>query len=198
MLKIFFLFQRLVRFAARMSTARRLKGGQVRSKGLAAPARKALSESELRSQIHTLPSARVKFVIDGDTVIVSKGWREIRIRLDSIDCPEDGQEWGDIARYGLMKMINRRIVHLEEHGRDDYGRTLATLYVRHPKKPGWLNVNERMVVLGHAWVMRHYYGHLPDDRKDKLNYLERWARSRSVGLWRAPDPIPPWQWRNGR
>jgi endonuclease YncB( thermonuclease family) len=157
---------------------------------------KALSERELRHKIAELPSARVEFVVDGDTAIVTVGWRRLNIRLDSIDCPEDGQDWGDIARYGLMKIINRQVVQLEEHGQDDYGRTLATLYVRHPRENKWLNVNERMVVLGHAWVMRRYYDHLPPDRQDKLDNLERWARDRNVGLWGTESPIPPWEWRN--
>ncbi len=158
---------------------------------------KAQSEVLLKGQIQNLPKVHVKWVIDGDTVIVTKGWREIRIRLDSIDCPEDGQEWGDTAKYGLIKLIDRQKVHLEEHGLDDYGRTMATIYVWHVHKGEWLNVNERMVMLGHAWVMRMFYDHLPQDRQDKLNRLEKWAKSKNVGLWRASNPIPPRKWRNG-
>jgi micrococcal nuclease len=124
------------------------------------------------------------------------GWSEIRIRLDSIDCPEDGQYWGDTATYGLIKLIGGRRVHLEIHGLDSHGRTLATIYVRHEDRGEWTNVNERMITLGHAWVMRKFYDHLPRDRQDKLNRLENWARSRKVGLWRAQSPIPPWRWRN--
>ena len=122
-------------------------------------------------------------------------WR-IRIRLDSIDCPEDGQQWGDIAKFGLIKLIGGREVRLEEHGLDRYDRTLATIYVRHGNDSEWFNVNERMVTLGHAWVMRRYYDHLAKDRQDQLNRLERWARSKKVGLWKTPNPIPPWKWRS--
>jgi endonuclease YncB( thermonuclease family) len=61
----------------------------------------------------------------------------------------------------------------------------------------WVNVNERMVTLGHAWVMRKFYDHLPDDRQRNLNRLEAWARSKKVGLWRTPSPVPPWRWRGG-
>ena len=50
--------------------------------------------------IQALPLVKVEHVIDGDTVIVSTDTSEVRIRLDSIDCPEDGQEWGDIATRG--------------------------------------------------------------------------------------------------
>ncbi len=44
--------------------------------------------------------AKVHQVIDGDTIIVSKSWRKIKIRLDAIDCPEQDQHWGDTAKYG--------------------------------------------------------------------------------------------------
>lgn len=157
----------------------------------------AQSADELKGRIRDLPKARVVWVIDGDTAIVLQGRRKFPVRLDSIDCPEDGQEWGDIAKYGLIKLIGRQQVYLEEHGVDVHGRTLATLYIWNADKFDWLNINERMVTLGHAWVMRKFYDHLPQDRQDKLNNLERWARSKKIGLWRAENPTPPWEWRSG-
>lgn len=149
-------------------------------------------------KIECFPKANVVWVIDGDTIIISRNWRQTKIRLDSIDCPEDGQYWGDQAKYGLIKLIGGQTIHFEKHGIDCYGRTLATIYVRDKHhKNEWRNVNERMVVLGHAWVMRRYYTHLSKARQNKLNHLERWARSKRIGLWHAPSPIPPWKWRNG-
>jgi micrococcal nuclease len=147
------------------------------------------------SNVEDYPPVKVEHVIDGDTVIVSSFWRKTKIRLDSIDCPEDGQEWGDIAKFGLIKMIGGRKVYLEEHGEDLHGRTLATIYVRQGHGSELMNVNARMVTLGHAWVMRKYYGHLPKERQTELNKLERWARSKKVGLWKNHNPTPPWMWR---
>lgn len=160
-----------------------------------AKTQQALSGSAIEALIPDLPRARVSYIIDGDTVIISSLWQDMKIRLDSIDCPEDGQEWGDIATYALIKLIGRRMVHVEEHGTDIHGRILATLYVWNNTKNTWTNVNERMVTLGHAWVMRKYYDHLPMDRKSKLNKLERWAKSKKIGLWGTQNPVPPWQWR---
>src|SRR6185295_11461960 len=116
--------------------------------------------------------------------------------LDAIDCPEDGQQWGNVSKAGLIKLIGGRDVYLETHGVDEHGRTLATVYLQDSSDSTLLNVNERMVMLGHAWVARNYYGHLPEHRQHQLNRLEEWARSKRVGLWRTEDPIPPWQWRN--
>lgn len=159
--------------------------------------KKAPGAAEAIGLIEGFQEAKVVHVVDGDTVIVANGWSRVMVRLDSIDCPEDGQPWGDIAAYGLIKLIGGRKVRLEEHGLDFHGRTLATIYVRHANGEDWVNVNERMVVLGHAWVMYKLYDHLPKDRQDKLNRLESWARSKKVGLWRTQCPIPPWLWRNG-
>jgi len=72
---------------------------------------------------------------------------------------------------------------------------LATIYVRSRNGGDWINVNEKMVALGHAWVMRRYYDHLPVDRQVTLNRREAWAKSNHVGLWKTPNPIPPWEWR---
>lgn len=155
----------------------------------------ALDANSIRENIMDLPDAEVRKVIDGDTVVVNKAGSLIKVRLDAIDCPEDGQDWGDNAKYGLIKLIGGRSVKLEEHGADHHGRLLATIYVQEGDDCGWLNVNEKMVTRGHAWVMRLFYDHLPKDRQNKLNSLERWAKSKKIGLWSKPDPIPPWHWR---
>lgn len=159
------------------------------------PKKKALSAAEVSAVFDRLPDAKVVSVLDGDTLIVERELSQTKIRLDSIDCPEDGQPWGDTAKSGLFTLVGGRTVLLEEHGLDFHGRTLATVYVWHPVGDSWLNVNERMIALGHAWVMRMYYDHLPKDRQATLNRLENWAKSKKVGLWGTGNPVPPWQWR---
>lgn len=83
--------------------------------------------------------------MDGDTVVVARQGKETIVRLDSIDCPEGTQPWGDIATYGLIKMIGGKEIYLKEHGIDIHQRILATIYVQSQSNEGWLNVNERMV-----------------------------------------------------
>lgn len=160
--------------------------------------RPAREEAEVLQLLDSLPTAKVVYVEDGDTVVVAFERRQITIRLDSIDCPEDDQPWGRTARAGLIKLIGGKIVALEEHGCDDYGRTLATLYVRVKYNTEWMNVNERMLLLGHAWVMNKYFDHLPKSRQAKLFRLQRWAKSKKVGLWGTEDPVPPWKWRSAK
>lgn len=140
-----------------------------------------------------LPLYKVQTVVDGDTVDVFNENSDLRVRLSAIDCPEDDQPWGDTATAGLIKLIGGKQVHLEIHGTDEHKRTIATLYVQHGSQ--LINVNERMVMLGHAWVTRHYCSHLPRCRKHQLNRIERWAKTKKVGLWKAENPVPPWLWR---
>jgi micrococcal nuclease len=136
-----------------------------------------------------LQRVKVRHVIDAGF------WTEYSVRLDSIGCPEDGQDWGNIAKAGLIKLIGGRHVHIETHGTDIHGRMLATVYVQHGHGAEWINVNERMVMLGHAWVSRKHCQHLPQSRQHQLDRLERWAKSKRVGLWNSNSPIPPWRWR---
>jgi len=140
-------------------------------------------------------SGRVQHVIDGDSVIVSTFWRKLRLRLDSVDCPEQDQHWGNIAKYGLIKLIGGHKILFEEHGQDRYGRTIATIYVQHDTRTSWINVNAKMIALGHAWVMRNLNRHLSKKRQNELNNLENWARTKRVGLWQSSHPVPPWKWR---
>jgi micrococcal nuclease len=159
---------------------------------------KAKSDAAVRANFSGMAKAQVLFVQDGDTVVVSILEDENRVRLDSIDCPENGQPWGDTARHGLIKLIGGKTILMEQHGQDHHGRTLATLYCFDLNKQEWMNVNERMLMLGHAWVLRRYFDHLPPERQHKLIRIEKWARTKRVGLWHELNPIPPWRWRNDR
>jgi micrococcal nuclease len=155
--------------------------------------RKSQAEQKKGGGVRT---AKVIYVVDGDTVIVGSSWRKETLRLGAIDCPEGDQPWGDTAKYGLIKLIGGCEVRLQEHATDRYGRTVATVHVWDHRKKQWINVNERMVILGHAWVLRGYLQHLTQERRDELFRLEKWARTKNIGLWKDANPIPPWKWRN--
>lgn len=144
-----------------------------------------------------LVAGPVRKVLDGDTLIVQSGRDRVTLRLNGIDCPEVDQPWGDTAKYGLIKLVGGRTVHYERHGVDRYERTLATLYVWDRDESVWLNVNLRMVMLGHAWVSPPLLEHLPTTRRKEMLAVSRWARRKRVGLWNDPSPVPPWQWRSG-
>jgi micrococcal nuclease len=91
--------------------------------------------------------ARVVEVVDGDTVhLLPLGARDtIKARLNGIDAPEICQPFGPQSRDALTQKIHQKVVIVESPRLDDYGRSLAVLYLNNDNINAWL-VNE-----GYAW-----------------------------------------------
>jgi micrococcal nuclease len=124
-------------------------------------------------------------VSDGDTLtILAEGNRQVRVRLDGIDCPELHQAYGTKARQFTSAMTYRKTVSVFSNARDKYGRTLGTVFVN------GINLNEELVKLGLAWAYIHF--------STRFLPLEREARAKRIGLWADKNPIPPWEFRNKR
>lgn len=132
--------------------------------------------------------ARVVAVADGDTLTVLKGREQIRVRLWGIDAPETGQDFGSRARERLVEIAIGKTVRVEPMERDRYGRTVARL-----RLPDGTGLEARMVRDGFAWWFRKY---APAD--DALRDAEAEARKAKRGLWSAPNPVAPWDWRDGK
>ena len=129
-------------------------------------------------------TGRVTYVADGDSFeIRTNQGRKTDIRLFGIDAPEGGQPHGRQARNALRRLILRREVVVAVVETDRYGRLVGNLYC----DGVW--INEAMVSQGWAWHYRHY------SEEAAIAAAEREARRRKLGLWRDPNPIPPWDWR---
>jgi len=126
---------------------------------------------------------RVVKVHDGDTVTVFAGGVERRVRLVGIDAPERGQPQGSAARRGLAARVGGRVVQVIERGTDSYGRTLGRVLVAGE------DANAAQVRDGFAWVYRRF------ENDPALIAQEAEARAARRGLWRDPEPLPPWVWR---
>jgi len=48
---------------------------------------------------------------------------------------------------------------------------------------------------GMAWWYREYANEQSPEDRDRYERAEREARAKKVGLWREPNPVPPWEWR---
>ena len=72
-------------------------------------------------------------------------------------------------------------VTLHTYGKDEYGRTLADVFLR-----DGTNVNHELVKEGWCWWYRKY---APEDTQ--LEKLEQEARDAKKGLWVDPAPVPP-------
>jgi len=129
-------------------------------------------------------SGRVIGISDGDTIEVLTSAGSRRIRLHGIDCPERRQPFGDRARQKTAELCFGQTVSFRIENRDPFGRLVADVTL-----PDGRVLNEELVRLGLAWWFRRY-------RKDpRLEELERRAREAGIGLWRDPQPIAPWLWR---
>tara|TARA_B100000963_G_C22534476_1_gene629104 strand:+ start:81 stop:596 length:516 start_codon:yes stop_codon:yes gene_type:complete len=124
-------------------------------------------------------------IIDGDTLDVNIDSNIIRIRLADIDTPERNQPWGLEAKKFLTTKILKKEVQILITNKDRYGRQIGIIFLENT------NINELMVLKGHAWAYRKYL------RNKNLIRIENKARKASIGLWRKGDAIPPWDWRKG-
>jgi micrococcal nuclease len=129
-------------------------------------------------------SGQVVWVQDGDSLIIKKSGKNIRVRLQGIDAPEKGQPFAKKAKYAAIKMAKNRNVRVVVKEKDKYGRTVAKVVL-----PDGRNLSYTMVEMGLAW--RHIrYGKDPH-----LKTLETQARKKGAGLWADNKPTPPWVWK---
>jgi endonuclease YncB( thermonuclease family) len=129
-------------------------------------------------------NALVIGVYSGDTIVVSVDNKQLKVRLDGIDCPEVDQEYGDSAKMTTVVLCFKKNVRIEKVGADKYGRTLAFVYVDD------ICLNKELIRLGMAWHYKQYN----DD--PELAKLEEEARANKVGLWRQSNPESPWDFRH--
>jgi micrococcal nuclease len=127
-------------------------------------------------------------VLEGDIIEVLHNNRPERIRLNGIDCPENGQDYGKRAKQAASELVFGKEVTLQTHGLDKYGRTIADVLL-----PDGTNINQQLVKDGWCWWYRKY---APGN--GVLEKLEKDAREAKKGLWQDPAPVPPWVYRKAR
>jgi micrococcal nuclease len=132
-------------------------------------------------------TAKVIGVTDGDTIVVlTTDNKQIKIRLEGIDCPESHQDFGEKAKQATVQMCFGKEVTVKKSGVDRYGRTLAYVYV------GDLCINKELLRLGLAWHYKQY------NNNEELAKLENEAQAKKIGLWSQPKSIAPWDFRHNK
>lgn len=141
----------------------------------------------LPALIHAGPwEGKVVKVVDGDTIQVLNNGNPVEIRLASVDCPELDQPYGPEARDFTVKKTAGKAIKVWPAGIDPEGRTLAFVFADN------VDLNKELLKAGLAW---HFKG---QTRNPELARLEFHARNRKAGLWSEPNPVPPWEWRQGK
>jgi endonuclease YncB( thermonuclease family) len=127
---------------------------------------------------------RVTRVADGDTVNLTVGTREIRVRLNAIDAPELAQTYGTRAKAALETLCEGKAATLKIEKTDRVGRSVGELTC------AGRAVNDAMIAGGHAWVFDRFV-----DPASPLYKLQKEAKTAKRGLWANDKPTPPWEWR---
>lgn len=132
-------------------------------------------------------SGRVLAVPDGDTLLVNINGTKEKVIMFGVDCPENGQDFGPAARQFTNSCCFRKDVTLEVRGKDKFGRVVASVYLT-----DGADLNQELVRRGLAWWSDKF---APGDTT--LRDLQAAAQASKTGLWVAPNPVPPWLFRNG-
>ncbi len=145
---------------------------------------------------------RVIGVADGDTITCLTADRKSeRIRLRGIDAPERKQPFGTRSQQHLADLVHGKTATIHWNKRDRWKRIIGAVWVEPADCAGCghtLDVGRAQLASGMAWWYEHYAKEQPMEERRAYEFEQTEARARSVGLWRDPRPIPPWDWRRGK
>ena len=152
-------------------------------------------------------------VVDGDTLTIAMGGKNVTLRLVGLDTPEvvdprkPVQCFGKEASEKAKQLLSGSSVRIETDSSqgelDKYGRSLAYVYVPANSKPEGILVNEYMIREGYG---HEYTYNLPYKYQAQFKEAERLAREEKRGLWAdnacttianpttkstSPVPVPP-------
>ncbi|HEU4915345.1 MAG TPA: thermonuclease family protein [Acidimicrobiia bacterium] len=113
-------------------------------------------------------------VNDGDSLVVETRSGEVEVRLMGINAPESYECYGQESERRLVELVEGEQVGLEEVGRDQFGRTLAYLWL------GDRLVNLEQVAGGLAIATTPEVG---DVRGETLLESEDQAYESGLGMW---------------
>ena len=134
-------------------------------------------------------------VADGDTVTLRAPDGQRRIRMDSIDAPEEGhgadqpgQPYAEAARQNLANLVAGKTLTAQCYEKDQYGRDVCALILEDGR-----SANRLQVEAGYAWA---YTARKGDYLRDKaMPDLQRQAKDAGRGLWVQQGATQPWKWR---
>lgn len=138
-------------------------------------------------------TGRLQGAPDGDTLsVVTESHGLIKVRLAGVDCPERGQSHWKSARVQLIMIAGRGVVRLRCHKVDRYRRDVCSIATTSG------DLGAALLRAGLAWHYKRYMHEQSPQERDLYASLESEARSRRVGLWQDPMPMPPEECRRLR
>jgi micrococcal nuclease len=131
--------------------------------------------------------AVVTAVQDGDEFEVVAEDKKYTIRLQSIDCPEDGQAFSAKAKLFVDAMCRNKTVTIRKSTIDPRGRIVAEVILADGR-----SVSKELLKAGYAWHFKRY------SQDKELDALEQEARKQKKGLWIEENPVAPWDYKKSK
>jgi endonuclease YncB( thermonuclease family) len=122
-------------------------------------------------------------VVDGDSLMVLQGDKQVRVRLREIDAPELNQPFGKRSWQSLKDICSKKRARVSWTEKDRNGRALGRVWC------AGVDANAEQVRRGMAWVFDRYV------RDPSLYTFQDAARFARLGLWADDAPMAPWEWR---
>lgn len=135
----------------------------------------------------------VRRVKNGDTIeFVDNNGNVDVVQLQGIDAPEGTQEFGDESAANLTQLISGKTVTVEFRKRDGFKRIVGKIL--------WdgQDICLAQIKAGLAWHYKRFEHEQSEEDRTLYSEAELQARSQRIGLWIAPNPIPPWDYRSSR
>jgi endonuclease YncB( thermonuclease family) len=134
-------------------------------------------------------TGKVISVVDGDTItILDTNNQKLVIRLEGIDAPELNQEFGSRSKQSLSDLVNGKTVNVLGPKKDQYGLIVGKIALDSK------DINFEQIDRGMAWFYRPYAKELAPEDAKAYERAELNAKEDKRGLWRNPNPMPPWQY----
>jgi len=127
-------------------------------------------------------------IVDGDTFdLLDDSNKTYRIRMEGIDAPEKGMPFYQVSKKHLGSLCFGQRVALQITQTESGNRKIGFTYLSSGNE-----LSHEMIRAGLAWHFVKYNS----DRD--LAALEEEARKERMGLWKDPNPLPPWEIRKIR
>lgn len=138
-------------------------------------------------KLHHEYHGAVSNVADGDGLEVFGDFVSFRIRLRHIDAPESGQPFAAQSKQYLKQLCLGKAIVFRIHKWDNYSRGIGDVDLLNGR-----NLSAAMLEHGLAWWYRRH------SRSPYYGGIEKLARENRKGLWKDPNPTPPWEFRKAK
>jgi endonuclease YncB( thermonuclease family) len=123
-----------------------------------------------------------------------------KIRLAGIDAWSAASPFGRRSEERMAELVAGTEVEVDWYKEDRWKRLIGKVWVASPDCreepcPKTLDAALALITSGLAWHFKKYAHEQTEEDRDRYAFGEEEARARKAGLWRDPEPEPPWEWR---